>query len=108
MTSLKKRIVAATPMICLIIYLSLGYCIDGVNMWLHGLPVFLLIPIMPVILSENIYKLMYPLFCIIIYICIGASANIWHPTWIIFLTIPVFYIIFGPYLDRKKVEIVED
>ena len=28
MTSLKKRIVAATPMICLIIYLSLGYCID--------------------------------------------------------------------------------
>ncbi|MEG2457106.1 MAG: hypothetical protein RSB08_04720, partial [Clostridia bacterium] len=32
----------------------------------------------------------YPALCAIIYIVIGLSINLWHPTWLIFLTIPLY------------------
>lgn len=35
----------------------------------------------------------YPLLMVSIYCGIGLTAKIWHPTWILFVTIPIFYLI---------------
>lgn len=37
----------------------------------------------------------YPLFVTIIYLCLGFAFDIWHPAWILFVTIPIFYSIVG-------------
>lgn len=96
--SLRKRIIAATPLICLIIYLSVGY-IAGI--WHPTWAVFILIPLMPIILCKNLYKEIYPLTCAVAYLVLGICFGWWHPAWIIFLTIPVYYILFGPYISRE-------
>lgn len=33
----------------------------------------------------------YPLFCALLYLVLGFVFGLWHPGWIIFLTIPFFY-----------------
>lgn len=36
-------------------------------------------------------KFPYPIVVLIIYLCLGAVENYWHPGWILFLTIPLYY-----------------
>ena len=43
----KKKIIAATPILCLITFLLLGFCL---GLWHPGWCIFFLIPLMPVIL----------------------------------------------------------
>jgi hypothetical protein len=43
-------------------------------------------PLLIVILNDCI-----PLFTAIAYILIGFLANVWHPTWLIFFVIPLYY-----------------
>jgi hypothetical protein len=31
--------------------------------------------------------------CAILFLCIGFDYDIWHPTWLLFLTIPIYYMI---------------
>ena len=33
----------------------------------------------------------YPVFTAILYLCLGFAFKLWHPGWIVFLTIPVYY-----------------
>ncbi|WP_206214115.1 helix-turn-helix domain-containing protein [Adlercreutzia sp. ZJ154] len=33
----------------------------------------------------------YPLLCIVIYLFLGFFCGLWHPGWIVFLTIPFYY-----------------
>lgn len=46
----------------------------------------------------------YPLFVAGVYCLLGTFLNLWHPYWFVFLTIPLFYIIFSPIdkLIRKQ------
>lgn len=37
----------------------------------------------------------YPVLLTIIYLAIGFGLNLWHPGWIIFLTVPLYYCFFG-------------
>ena len=39
----------------------------------------------------NWYAFPYPVFVVLVYLGIGFLFNIWHPTWLLFLTIPVYY-----------------
>lgn len=34
----------------------------------------------------------YPLLVTFIYLCLGVFGNLWHPGWLIFLTIPLRYL----------------
>ena len=34
----------------------------------------------------------YPVFVAIAYVVLGACFNLWHPGWLIFLTIPLYYL----------------
>ena len=34
----------------------------------------------------------YPVFITFLFLCLGIFLHLWHPAWILFLTIPVFYL----------------
>ncbi|HRF70104.1 MAG: hypothetical protein K2P14_09025 [Anaeroplasmataceae bacterium] len=97
----KSKIIAATPMLTIIVYLLLGFCADA---WHPGWIVFFAIPIVPMILSINTLWGLYPLLTVIAYMIMGFVGELWHPGWIIFLTIPVVEI-FIPKSKPKKKEV---
>lgn len=37
----------------------------------------------------------YPLLCTALYLALGFGCNLWHPGWLIYLTIPIYYTMFG-------------
>ncbi|MCL2815349.1 MAG: hypothetical protein FWD23_12180, partial [Oscillospiraceae bacterium] len=41
--------------------------------------------------KANIFP--YPVLCAIFFLCIGFDYDIWHPAWMVFLTIPVYYMV---------------
>ncbi|VEU82612.1 hypothetical protein [Acholeplasma hippikon] len=86
----QKRLIAATPIISLIIFLTLGFVFDK---WGVGALAFLLVPAMPVLLGMKSVKITYGLFVAVIYLILGFGFELWHPGWIIFLTIPVYEIL---------------
>ena len=43
----------------------------------------------------------YPLVVIAIYFSVAKIYSLWHPLWVIFLTIPVYYAV-GELVDRIK------
>ena len=49
--------------------------------------------------SEDLLKLLrrlapaYPVIVTVIYLILGFAFGLWHPGWIVFLTIPVFFIL---------------
>lgn len=45
-------------------------------------------------LGQRIYQFLYPVYVplmILLYLLLGIIFHWWHPAWILFLTIPVFY-----------------
>lgn len=34
----------------------------------------------------------YPVFITFLFLCLGIFLNLWHPAWLLFLTIPIFYL----------------
>ena len=58
---------------------------------------------MPIILGVKKIRNIYSFLCIVIYILLGILWNLWHPGWIIFLTIPVVAI----FTSKSKVEIID-
>ena len=55
------------------------------------------------ILGVKKIRNIYSFLCVIIYILMGILWNLWHPGWIIFLTIPVVAI----FTSKSKVEIID-
>ena len=96
--NIRKRITLATPLICLIIYLAIGFTL---NIWHPTWAIFFLIIIVPELMDENFAWNIYPLLCLVAYLAVGFSIDLWHPTWLIFLTIPVYYILFAPIIKKK-------
>jgi len=49
--------------------------------------------------SEDLMKLLwrlapaYPVIVTIVYLILGFAFDLWHPAWLVFLTIPVFYVL---------------
>ena len=105
--TLKNRIIAVTPLVSLIIFLTVGYVF---NVWHPTWAVFLAILIVPILLNADFSRIIYPLACAVAFVVIGLVWNYWHPGWIIFLTIPVYYTLFEQYFikQRKKEEVIVD
>lgn len=55
--------------------------------------------------AKNMLKFPYIILAAIVYIIIGYALKIWHPTWLIFLTVPAYYLtapaFFAP--TKKKI-----
>ena len=97
--SLRNKIIAATPLVCLFAFLLIGFLWDK---WHPGWMVFLLIPVMPYLVGKRKIRLSIPLIAVIIYLILGFGWNLWHPGWLIFLLVPVFEIFFGAHPFDKK------
>ena len=99
--SVRNKIVAATPLIALITFLTIGFT---TGIWHPTWVVFFSIFIVPDLLTKRFYLKIYPLVVLAVYLTLGFYFGIWHPLWIIFLTIPVYYILFGRGKDIKRIE----
>lgn len=42
-------------------------------------------------LSKKLLLFPYPVLIVVIYILLGFALNLWHPAWLIFLSIPAYY-----------------
>ncbi len=87
-----------TALLVVIAYLVNGFCQSNEEKaWGCGWPLFFVIPVVASIISFIFYKrialLNYPCIVVGIYCFVGMFYGAWHPTWVMFLTIPIFYII---------------
>lgn len=100
------KFVAASTFIALIaFFLLLFYLPEGQKWW--SVLAFLLIPLSPIITGLQKITISYPLVVVIVYLVLGFTLNWWHPGWVLFFTIPIFYIFF-PHGLLKSFEKKED
>lgn len=100
-------IIWSTYLLYLVIYIALG-CINP-NMWVLLWPGFMfptaIGTLVSSIMDRNPDRFAYPMLVTGVYCFIGTSISLWHPTWVMFLTIPMYYAIIKlvRYLkDRKR------
>lgn len=87
-----------------ILYLGLGFAF---GLWHPGWMVFLTIPAYYSIVGwftgrrRHCFLRAFPytLLVVIAFLCMGCIWGLWHPGWILFLTIPMYYAIVKP-IDR--------
>ncbi|MDR1569038.1 MAG: helix-turn-helix domain-containing protein [Oscillospiraceae bacterium] len=87
------------PVFVTIFYLFLGFVFSW---WHPSWILFLTIPLYYTVpdlsgkdnreKARELLKFPYPVVCAIAYLMIGFLWNWWHPTWLLFLTIPLYYI----------------
>ncbi len=78
-----------------IVYLLLGFLLGW---WLEGTVLFLTIPVYYSIAGwldggrqgSLMKAIPYPIVAAIVYLLLGFLFGIWHPGWIIFLTVPIY------------------
>ena len=96
-----------TPVIVVIIYLLSGFFFD---FWHPGWLLFLTIPLYYQFLSvfstnnlkKRLHRLPVPVLCVFLFLFIGVTAGVWHPTWMLFLLIPIYYMLVSTFFGKKK------
>ena len=88
------RSISLIAFILLMVYLP-----EGKKPW--SLLVFLLVPLAPIITGLQKITISYSLIVVVVYLVLGFTINWWHPGWVLFLTIPIFYIFFPRGLRRS-------
>lgn len=97
-----ESIVSGTMAIaCLVAYLLLGFFYpDPAIGWGVCWLVFFLIPLVATFVSalrkRRFTEFAFPVLVAGLFILFGMLFGIWHPLWVIFLSIPLYYSIFGP------------
>lgn len=95
---------ALLPTAAVITYVLLGYIFKGAG-WRTGWLVFLLIPVIEsastAVKTKNPSAFVYPVLVTGIFLAVVLFFHIWHPTWVLFLTIPAFYAICN-YVNRNR------
>lgn len=97
------------PLIVVIVFLIFGF---AANLWHPAWLIFLLLPIYYhlggalCIRSKKARLLAMPVpeVALLIYLCFGILANLWSPTWIVFLVIPLYYWLVASFYKEKKAE----
>ncbi len=104
------------PLAVTVAYLLCGFLIPNGEGWRNYWVLFFLIPILPslflAIRKRRFCVFAFPVLATAVYLALGMFINLWHPTWVIFLCIPIYYIIFGPidnyFHQNKKHVIIND
>lgn len=120
--SLAEEIASGIFSVLVIIgYLLFGFLYeDHAFAWGIGWTAILLIPVFTSVFEcarkHRVSRFAYPVLIAAAYCFLGILLGLWHPLWVMFLTIPVFYGIATPidrvlsnkYPSKKHVEIDED
>lgn len=99
---MKKRIIAATPLISLSLFLFFGLYNDN---WSLGASFFFLIPISWVLLSSKPWNRLsdiMPIVSLAVFLWIGFGFDKWHPTWLVFLLVPLVNLIVEKRINMRK------
>ncbi len=88
--------------LCLIAFFILGFVWGFWRWcWLMFLVSIVIDSLIDAIIHKRFSRFAYPIFVTTIYLFLGlATPQIWHPTWLVFITIPLYYTITG-YIDVK-------
>lgn len=100
---MKKRILMATPMISIFLFLGAGLVYDN---WRIAWTFFLLIPLSAMLLTGNPIKRLseaMPLLTLVVFLWLGFGMDLWHPGWVVFLLIPIFNVIVEGRLRPRKI-----
>lgn len=84
------------PIFAVLLYLAIGYFLHA---WHPGWLVFLLIPIYYQLAAAltvrkpkaRLLTIPVPEIVLLIFLFFGVVCRIWHPTWFLFLLIPLYY-----------------
>ena len=90
------RICSASIFMSLMIFFLLGFYLnkEGIRYaYAWASLAFLLIPILPFVLGLERIRIVFPILITIIYLVIGFTVGGWHPWWVLFFLIPIYYII---------------
>ena len=94
----RKKLCASMVFLTIIAYVLVSYYL---KCWNWTLFIFLAIPVSPFILGLEKIHINYELIIVILYLFLGFQFNLWHPYWVLFLTIPVYYILFSKFSIRN-------
>lgn len=111
---LKKKWAAIIPFLCVIAFFLIAYILElqGVqSAYGWASLVFIVIPFEYVIVGLKKFRFIYPVFVAVFYIavclivgeCTSHAVELWHPLWVVFLTIPVYYILYGDKNVKKNI-----
>lgn len=97
------------PLFVVLIFLAFGF---AANLWHPAWLVFLLIPIYYHLAGAlcvpnkkaRLLAMPVPEVALLIYLCFGILANLWSPTWIVFLAIPLYYWLVASFYKGDKKE----
>lgn len=88
---------------------TIAYACMGLfyNLWHPGWIVFVALPIFTSMLDWFngsrrhcfLHDFPFPVLAAVVYLCLGCIWGLWHPGWIIFLFVPLYYSIVNP-IDR--------
>lgn len=106
----KNLLHALLPAGVIIAYLIIGFTFK--QGWALGWLLVFLIPIIEsfaaAIKTKNPSAFAYPVLVVAVFLAVGMFEHIWHPTWIMFLTIPVYYIIADFFKPKHNDKIPEE
>jgi len=102
----RKLMLFPFPLLVVAAYLGLGFLWD---LWHPGWLIFLSIsmyyPLAAMAAVPDIRKKLnaFPIaqLCVLAYLLLGFFAHAWHPTWLVFLLIPVYYILVNAAFAKK-------
>lgn len=98
--TVKGMLYSLSVIAAIVTYLVLGFTLPDNQGWANWWPVFIFAPVIPsiyeAIVNRSFCRLLVPLIVVSVYCFIGMNYGMWHPWWILFFIIPVYYIIFGP------------
>lgn len=89
---------ASGYIICVVIYfaISFNYNEQWSKLWVIFLAPIIVSSIINTIKNRRFCNFAYPVFVALVYFIFGVYFHNWHPSWIVFVTIPLYYSIFGP------------
>ena len=97
-------IFAVTAILCSIAYLAIGFLLP--RGWECGWIVYMLVPVIPSLVSAIVTRraseFLFPVFVTGLYLTAGMCFGRWHPDWIIFLTVPIYYIVAEAFEGKAK------
>jgi hypothetical protein len=99
---MKRRILAATPLIALLMFLVSGFYLAN---WQLGWTFFLLIPLSWILLTGNILRRLnevMPLIALLVFLWLGFGLDLWNPGWVVFLLIPLTNMIVERKINARR------
>ena len=95
------------PLFVAAAYLAAGFLWN----WWHpgwllflGIPVYYQLAAMAGVqdMRRKLQRFPVAVLCVLAYLILGFAFNIWHPSWMVFLLIPIYHVMVGAIFHKKN------